>query len=135
MRTLFFTFVLSLLGISTNFVQAQSNHSTKTVQKSSNIAVSVSESDSNYQFKAKYDNEYDEVIKELLVNRFGEESITEKNGWLSWIFSDSAKDEVYSIELTSGKVRIQLNKNLADRQLQQQIKNTGEEISEILSSK
>src|SRR5699024_11582646 len=135
MKPLFFIFILSHLRISPNFAQTQSNLTTKTVQKSSNIAVSVSESDSNYQFKARYDKQFDKLIKELLTDRFGEEHFTEKNGWLSWLFSDSAKDEVYVIELASGKVRIQLNKNLANRQLQQKIKNTGKEIKKLLSGK
>lgn len=135
MRTLFFTFAILLFGITPNGVQAQTNNSSKTVQKNSNISVSVSDSDTNYQFKARYNKRYDRAIRDLLTDRFGEEHISEKKGWFSWIFSDSPKDEIYGIELTSGKVKIQLNKNLADRQLQQKIRNTGEDIKELLSDK
>jgi len=135
MRTLIFTFAILLFGIIPNGVQAQTNNSSETVQKSSNISVSVSDSDTNYQFKARYNKRYDKAIRDLLTDRFGEEHISEKKGWLSWLFSDSFKDEIYGIELASGKVRIQLNKKMADRQLQQKIKDTGEDIKELLSDK
>lgn len=135
MRTLFFTFAIILFAITPNGVQAQTNNSSKTVQQNSNISVSVSDSDTNYQFKARYNKRYDKAIRDLLTDRFGEEHISEKKGWLSWIFSDSSKDEIYGIELASGKVKIQLNKDLADRQLHQKIKDTGEDIKELLSDK
>lgn len=135
MRTLIFAFTILLFGITQNGVQAQTNSSSKTEQKNSNLSISVSDSNSNYQFKARYNKRYDKAIRDLLTDRFGEEHISEKKGWFSWIFSDSSKDEIYSIELASGKVRIQLNKKMADRQLQQKIKNTGEDIKELLSDK
>ncbi|MAN26605.1 MAG: hypothetical protein CMH15_07460 [Mesonia sp.] len=103
-------------------------------QENSNLSIAVSDSEDSYKFRASYSENFDAQVKEILVNRFGKENISKRDSWFSWIFSPENK-EVYEIELSSGKVRMKLDKTQADQQLQKKFKRTGEVLKELLSGK
>ncbi|MDR6300990.1 hypothetical protein [Mesonia maritima] len=100
----------------------------------SNLSISVSNSNTDYKFSASYSESYDKQVKEILINEFGKESIQKRDSWFSWIFSPG-NDEVYSIELSSGKLKMKLDKTQADHQLEEKFTHTGQKIKNLLSGK
>lgn len=104
----------------------------KSEQEDENLSIAVSDSDDSYKFRASYASPYDQQVKETLINAFGKENINKKGSWLSWVFSPG-NDEVYTIEFSSGHVKMKLDKTQAGNELQQKFTKTGELIKKILS--
>lgn len=105
---------------------------TNSEQQDANLSVAVSDSDGRYKFRASYSDSYDVQVKEILVSEFGKENISKRGSWFSWVFSPG-ENEVYSIELSSGKLRMKLNKTQTDDELEQKFIRTGETIKQMLS--
>lgn len=115
---------------STSSSYARSVH--KNDEEDSNLSIAVSDSDTNYKFRASYSENFDTQVKEILINQFGKENISKRGSWFSWIFSPE-NEEVYEIELSSGKLRMKLDKTQADSQLQEKFQQTGTIIKKLLS--
>ncbi|MBW2962807.1 hypothetical protein [Mesonia aestuariivivens] len=101
-------------------------------QKDENLSIAVSNSNDSYKFRASYASPYDQQVKETLIDAFGKERINKKGSWLSWVFSPS-NDEIYTIEFSSGYLRMKLDKTQAGNELQQKFTDTGELIKKIIS--
>jgi len=97
-----------------------------------NLSIAVSESDDSYKLRAKFPAKNDAALKELLLNEFGKENLKRNGNDWEWTLA-SGNNEVYKIKLTSGKLRMELDKDQAASTLIEKFLKTGQEVKELLS--
>lgn len=97
-----------------------------------NLSIAISESDDTYKLRAKFPSKNDVSLKELLINEFGKENLQRDGKDWEWTLA-SAEDEIYSIKFSSGKLRMELDKEQAANTLTEKFIRTGQEIKQLLS--
>lgn len=97
-----------------------------------NLSIAISESDGSYKLRAKFPTRNNSVLKELLINEFGKEKVQhDGNDWAWTLASDN--DEIYSIQFSSGKLGMELDKKQATNTLTEKFIRIGKEIKELIS--
>lgn len=99
---------------------------------SGNLSIAISESDDTYKLRAKFSSKNDAALKDLLINEFGKENLQRDGNDWEWTLA-SADDEIYSIKFSSGKLRMELDKEQAANTLTEKFIRTGQEIKQLLS--
>lgn len=97
-----------------------------------NLSITISESNISYKLRAKFPLKDDKVLKNLLLNEFGEENLQKDGNDWEWQFT-SDDEEIYSIKLSSGKLKMNLDKEQAANTLTEKFVRIGKQIKQILS--
>ncbi|MDT0294858.1 hypothetical protein ACFQ3R_00345 [Mesonia ostreae] len=97
-----------------------------------NLSIAISESDDSYKLRAKFPSKNDKALKDLLLNEFGEENFQKDGNDREWTLA-SDHDEVYSIKFSSGKLRMNLDKEQAANTLTEKFVRVGQDIKQLLS--
>lgn len=98
----------------------------------SNTSISISNSDKDYSFRARYTKKKDNEIKEHLLKELGRNNFTESNGKMIWE-AKTGNDEVYEIELRSGKLTMDLDKRIASNSLTEKMIKLGKSVKFIIT--
>lgn len=99
-----------------------------------NLSIAISETDDSYKLRASFSSKYDAVIKDLLLNKFGSENPEGEGAEFEWTLEGS-EEEVYNVKFSSGKIRMELDKEQAAGTLIEKFVITGQEIKEFLSER
>ncbi|TVZ25828.1 hypothetical protein JM83_0759 [Gillisia sp. Hel_I_86] len=123
------TTVSTSSSTSSNYIRSVSNSDT---DEDGNLSIAISESDNSYKLSAKFSSKNDKALKDLLLNEFGKENLEKDGDKWEWKLS-SAEDDVYSIKFSSGKLKMELDKEEAANTLIEKFVRTGKEINQLLS--
>lgn len=115
-----------------NGVTARATTSTSSTQtKTTNVSVSVQNSDDSYSLNAKFDSYKKARIQKLLLENLDKEYLSKKGETLTWKKTDN--DEiVYSVILSSEKLKINVDKDFVSNATVEKFQSLGEKISEVL---
>lgn len=94
---------------------------------SSNISISVSSTDFNYSYSARFDNNKTEAAKNTIVMTLGNPT-EETERTAVW------KGKGYNVSLRQGKVKMEMVKDEVTKSFRVKIEDLGEEISESVGS-
>ncbi len=103
-------------------------------QKNGNTSISVSSNDSSYSFSAKHSGEKDQEIKELLLREMGTNNLMQSKNKYTWIVS-YGNDDVYEIEWKKGRLSMEVDKTIADKELVDKITEIGKNAKTIITGK
>lgn len=97
-----------------------------------NLSITISESKNFYKLQTTFPKENDSILRYFLLNEFGKENL--KRDGMDWewtLVSDG--EEIYSINFTSGKLRMNLDKEQAATTLNEKFVHAGQQIKQLLS--
>jgi hypothetical protein len=99
----------------------------KTVHQSSKVSVSISGTDSDYSYLAKFDEEKTSIIQNLVQKELGKPHTTTstKSIW---------EGKGYEIVLSSGKITIEGDKKKLTKSFLEDLESLGEKISDALET-
>ncbi|MBQ0786509.1 MAG: hypothetical protein KBT69_03350 [Oceanihabitans sp.] len=99
--------------------------------KNNNVSVSISNSDDSYSFKAKFPSEKHQEIKAILTLEMSSKNHTPSKGKDTWN-SDSNEEEVYKVSLSSTKLSMYLDKEIASSSLAEKMETLGITIRTVI---
>lgn len=123
------TTVSTSSSTSSNYVRSVSKDDE---DKGGNLSIAISESNNSYKLRAKFPSKNDKALKDLLLDQFGEENLQKNGNDWEWQFA-SDDEEIYSIKFSSGKLKINLDKEQAANTLTEKFVRVGKQIKQLLS--
>lgn len=100
--------------------------------KAHNSSVSISESDDTYKFRASYHKSKNDGVKQILLDKLGEKGLQIKGNTYLWSETESG-DDIFECKLTSGKLRIYLDRQFASDKFLNKLKNIGQDLKYYIS--
>lgn len=100
-------------------------------ENNKNVSVSISNSEDSYSFKAKFPSENHQEIKAILTQEMSSKNHTTSKGKDYWNL-DSNDDEVYKVSLSSTKLSMYLDKEIASSSLAEKMEALGITIRTVI---
>ena len=97
-----------------------------------NSSVSISISDEDYKFKARYHQSKNEGVKAILIEELGKSNLKVNGNTYLWANGDYGND-VFECKLTKGQLKIYLDTNVASESFFNKIKTLGDELKYYIS--
>ena len=97
-----------------------------------NVSISTSSNDDSYSFRLKYDGAKDDQIKDLLFKEMGTNNVSESAGKTTWS-TTSGGEEVYEIKFSKGRLRMELDKEIASATLTKKIEAIGKQVRSMIT--
>jgi len=97
-----------------------------------NIAISISNSSDEYRFKGNFPAKANPELLSYLMETMGSKNLTRKGGRTEWIANTNG-DEVYKISLGSGRLLMEVDKEIASNTLVEKFVAMGMEARTIIT--
>ena len=95
-------------------------------------AVSVSISDDEYKFRARYHQSKNEGVKAILKDQLGKNHLKVSGNTYRWTDGENS-DNVFSCKLSKGQLRIYLDTDIASEAFTEKIKTLGKDLKYYIS--